>query len=218
MKLSILWMIGCAAFLSHQAQAEDSTRHRDPRVSITLALGMESFNTSRLSFTGGLESTVRPGIAGRFAVKYGPILQFAGIQISPELSLSLSERRARATTATATFRYALQRVPLMVSLEAIAQTRFSPFVRVGLGTARTDFLYDTPSAPTSSFRFHDWQQCWELTGGINYSLSSSLEVTFSITGFEVITDLTGENGEGREMWLPGSSSLGSTSIGFTYSP
>jgi opacity protein-like surface antigen len=151
----------------------------NPKLSVTTAIGGGfSGLTAWIFHSRGEESVpMKPGVGFEVGLTYGPLVKLAGTNISASASIAYGESNTGKThIGDSELEGGFQRLPIMVWAAMTTDERLSPFLRGGLGMAKTDYRERSTTGYVRNVRFHEWQFVWGLGGGVRFTTSDSFAI------------------------------------------
>lgn len=151
----------------------------NPKLSVTTAIGGGFSGLTAWLFHSreGESVAMKPGIGFEVGLMYGPLVKISGANISASASIAYGESNTGKTQiGNSVLEGGFQRLPIMAWVSMTTDERLSPFLRGGLGIAKTDYREQSTTGYVRNVRFHEWQFVWGLGGGVKFTTSDSFAI------------------------------------------
>ena len=193
-------------------------RPNQPTLSVIIDGGIGWNGPARWDFPRGGDAPIVPGPSLGLGLQYGPIMQFFGTQVISSFEVGYAEQKAVRSSSSGETVYGVQRFPVLGGLTVIAETRLSPFIKIGAGAAKTDFRELLPQHNITNIRFHEWRFAWSFGSGINYAVDSTLSLGIYTDVWWSEQDITGLDDGGAERGIFGRYALQTYGLRLTFTP
>ncbi len=104
--------------------------------------------------------------------------------------IAYGEENALKRYSTFSVDAGIQRVPIMLWVKFVSESDLSPFLRMGIGGAKTDYRMIADNFARINVRFHQWQFCTALSGGFNYTINRSFSMEIFIDDVITFSEMT----------------------------
>lgn len=187
-----------------------------PQLSFILQGGLLFPGIDAWYFYNDLVSTpTTPEIATGIGMQYGPLVSMEGVDLSSSLEIAFGQLgTVDHSVGAKSAEMVIQRLPVILWFALEAETRLSPFVRVGAGICKTDIREIYTNTYYPSIRFHSWNFTWGYGTGLRYRCSSTLAVAIFIDNWITGGTIAQQNrwGRGVGFYAPYSDSPAGLSI------
>lgn len=132
------------------------------------------------------EGKMYPGASFTADVSYGPFAHFQGSELWTSLSLGYAETKTEEVQLWGnlfTGQAGIQRYVIMAWIQLTTDNSMSPFVKLGIGAAKTDFRELYTMSWARNIRFHRWNFASGGEAGVTYRLLQNLDVNASLIGW-----------------------------------
>ena len=175
MKKTILLIILCFANIAN-SQSNPSRKN----FSVVISSGTSLNDPIAYYFYGQTEAKyINPGYAGSAALEYGP---FDIVELT-QLFLSLSVGYTKVSTTEyeindyrSTAKLSIETFPILLWWRVQTNTTLSPFVEVGIGISKLNFIEQYSSKRINSTSFNYWALGYGFGAGLNYKISNNIEI------------------------------------------
>ena len=188
-RLRLLHATFAILFIASQSWVFAQDERPSPVFSIVAAGGLSWSGSSSIPFypyfLGTYFAQVHPGPSFSAGMQYGPLYSIAGTELFVSAELGFGQEAGRAQFGSEYNEARVQRFPTLLWLKAKSTTALSPFLRAGIGAARTD-LRETASLTTgieTPISIHRWTFIWGVGGGLNYQFSSKIQLELFVDGW-----------------------------------
>jgi opacity protein-like surface antigen len=131
-----------------------------------------------------------PGLYGSLGIEYGPfkIVELTQLFLSVSIAytnVSITEFNLKYFPSTA--KLTIETFPILFWGKLQTDTRFSPFVEIGIGYSKLNFMEKYSSNSLNGASFNYWALAYGFGAGLNYRISENFELAL------VAQTLTNEN-------------------------
>lgn len=118
-------------------------------------------------------SPIYPGFSVGVSLESPTLINFYETNLSLALELSYGQATTgKVKTYTGDSRYTLTSLPILLWTSIKTKGTIVPFLRIGVGTERTQILEKHYSAPQSDYEIKEWFFCWGVGAGIDLNVST----------------------------------------------
>ena len=165
----------------------------------------------------GSGSPILPGVGLGFGAELGPLYMVQGTMLYSSIEASFGQESAVYQFPGGHIDGGMQRLPIIISAKLISKSQLSPFLKLGLGYAKTDFREISTYSDGHNIRFHKWHPVSEIGGGLNYQVSQSTAFEIFVDSWFYGGDLYGRDNYGMRIGLIGGSDLMLFGVRYNYS-
>jgi hypothetical protein len=187
----------CSGFISAKLNCQVS---QSTRFSVCFSIGPTFGSTSWWFIDPNESFSVYPRPALGAGIHFGPFCEAYGAQLSASFEVAYGSIGSgiQDISGQKTPEYGpeplyasieIRRTPLMLWLTIMSQSRLSPYVRFGAGTAQSQFREDYSSQIGPSLSFERWSFCWGLGGGLRFAVDSSYDISLFLDDWITQQDL-----------------------------
>lgn len=193
LRLFLLTAIFCSLLFSQQNQTSQ-------KISFLFSGGAAWSGTNKWYLpyvvTDPQAAQVKPGIASSFGVEMGPVVDISGMLINSSIEISYGEENYEKIHPVSSYSSGIQRTSIIVWSKFISATQLSPFLRLGVGTTKTDFRLKFENNVRVNIRFHEWNTCLAIGGGFHYSLNEAFRIELFVDDYITFSEITRYNQDG----------------------
>lgn len=122
-----------------------------------------------------------PGFSGTLAIGYGPFFSIKGLTVSCSFEAGFNNVRTSHTDVyVGTAQVELKRFPLLVWCKLTTQAPLSPFIRIGIGAMRVNFVERYSAASYENTQLDYWAFSLGAGAGIEYTTSDVLVLSLFV--------------------------------------
>jgi opacity protein-like surface antigen len=198
MNRSFLSAVSVVLCLFPLALTVGQNRRLESHLSLSAFLGATWEGPNRWEFNiisrTGSTAPIVPGIGFGIGVEYGPLAKYEGSTLTPSVEVSFGHEYAKLKLSNgSTIEAEIQRIPILASAKIMSESNLSPFLRIGIGAAITDYRQTSPNGQGPNIRFHEWHFLWAIGGGLNYQLSDKLALELFLDDWISEKDIVADN-------------------------
>lgn len=126
---------------------------------------------------------INPGFYGSIGLEYGPI----DIVELTQLFLSISAGYSRVSTSEqqlenfpSTVNLIIETFPILIWAKLQTNTKLSPFVELGIGYSKLNFLETYSNEALNGASFNYWALAYSFGAGLNYKISQNFELALVV--------------------------------------
>ena len=169
-----------------------------------LGLGWDGRSQWQFNSLGsGSLSPLKKGLSFGGGIEYGPLTSIRGANLMTSLEVGYSQESSSKDLAGGKAESKLRRIPVMAWAKLISEGEFSPFVRLGVGVARTEFGETASLLPGQEFDFAKWHFSWGAGAGLNYQITQQTAFELFLDSWMSEADIMGTNASGVTYGLNG---------------
>lgn len=169
-----------------------------------------------------VEGRMYPGASFTVEVFYGPLVCSHGSEVWTSLSLGYSETQTEnvriSPSGMLVGSAGIQRLAVVGWLILTTDNVLSPYIKVGMGTARTDFRESYSLTWARNIRFHQWNIAYGAEGGVTYRLLPNVDLSALLVNWWTTKKILDKipNYEGERNGINGPFGIWTLGIGFRY--
>jgi len=192
-------LFGYGIFGGHSlAKAQSTSSHLDFTYASGLSLGYTQYQF--LDDEGRKWFPVKPMFAYIAGIQYGPIVDIYGAKVLMSFEIGFGNIKTNTVKITpwrvsglvsdiAFADFAIQRIPAMLWMTITTETKFTPYVRFGMGISKTSFKEIYSYNSDANLRFRKWAFTWGIGGGIQYKMSNEVDLGLFLDDWITINEL-----------------------------